>query len=173
MARHTLPATAIPSRRKFLRQGLAVGAGTLGAGLLAGAAPVFAAESTGAPTAGDVDLLRFAAAIEIIESDLWAQYNEFGGIQDDEVPGGRGNALYTAAILQLDTDMSQYIHDNTDDELRRDFTSGSSSRAAPACTPSSPSKPTMSSPCVSCSASGRARPCTSRRGPTKPATRPR
>lgn len=117
MTRESHLATAAPSRRKFLRQGLALGAGTLGAGLIAGGAPVFAAERASVPTAGDVDLLRFVAAVEIIESDLWAQYNEFGGIQDDEVPGGTGSPLYTAAIAQLDADMSQYIHDNTDDEF--------------------------------------------------------
>ena len=28
-----------------------------------------------------------------------------------------GNPLYTAAVSQLDSDMAQYIHDNTEDEL--------------------------------------------------------
>src|SRR5262249_53603934 len=45
------------------------------------------------------------------------QYNELGGIQDAEVPGGSGNPLYTAALAMLDEDMDQYIHDNTDDEI--------------------------------------------------------
>jgi hypothetical protein len=62
-------------------------------------------------------MLRFAAAAEIIEADLWLQYNELAGIQDTEVPGGTGNPAYTAAIAVLDSDMSQYIHDNTDDEF--------------------------------------------------------
>jgi len=39
-------------------------------------------------TAGDAALLRFAAAAEIIETDFWVQYNELGGIPDNEVPGG-------------------------------------------------------------------------------------
>src|SRR5581483_5663590 len=34
-----------------------------------------------------------------------------------EVPGGTGNPAYTAALAQLDEDMAQYIHDNTDDEI--------------------------------------------------------
>ena len=40
---------------------------------------------------GDAALLRFAAALEIIEADFWIQYNELGGVQDSEVPGGSGN----------------------------------------------------------------------------------
>ncbi|HEY5002621.1 MAG TPA: hypothetical protein VII61_05685 [Ktedonobacteraceae bacterium] len=106
------------SRRSFLRKGLAVGgAGTLGAGLLANGLPVFAAEKSQSPTKGDIAILRFLAAAEIIETDLWQQYNELAGIQDSEVPGGTGNAAYTAAISVLDSDMAQYIHDNTDDEI--------------------------------------------------------
>ena len=54
---------------------------------------------------------------EIIETDLWQQYNELAGIQDNEVPGGSGNDLYAEAVAQLDEDMDQYIHDNTEDEL--------------------------------------------------------
>jgi hypothetical protein len=67
-------------------------------------------------TEGDVNILRFLAAAEILETDLWQQYNEFGGVQDSEVPGGSGNSAYTAALENLDEDMPQYIHDNTDDE---------------------------------------------------------
>jgi hypothetical protein len=78
---------------------------------------LFAQESSsGSITAGDAAILRFLAAAEIIETDIWQQYNEFMGIQDNEVPGGSGNSLFTQAILQLDGDMPQYIHDNTDDE---------------------------------------------------------
>jgi len=66
---------------------------------------------------GDAAILRFLAAAEIIEADLWQQYNELAGIQDSEVPGGTGNPAYTAAVEVLDEDMDQYIHDNTDDEI--------------------------------------------------------
>jgi hypothetical protein len=62
-------------------------------------------------------MLRFAAAAEILETDLWVQYNELGGIQDSEEPDGTGNPAYTAALAVLDSDMAQYIHDNTDDEF--------------------------------------------------------
>src|SRR6266436_5306731 len=102
------------SRRSFLGTSLAVGAGTIGAGLLANA-PAVAAR--GGLTRGDADILRFLAAAEIIETDLWQQYNELGGIHDDEVPGGTGNPAYTEALAVLDEDMDQYIHDNTDDEI--------------------------------------------------------
>src|SRR6266851_2883703 len=110
------------SRRSLLK-GLAVGAGagTIGAELLnAGLLnnTLAHAQGTGAAlTNGDVAILRFLAAVEIIETDLWQQYNELGGIQDSEVPGGSGSAAYTAALQVLDGDMSQYIHDNTEDEI--------------------------------------------------------
>jgi hypothetical protein len=62
------------------------------------------------------------AAVEILETDLWQQYNELGGIQDDEVLGGSGSPAYTAALSVLDDDMDQYIHDNTEDEFsHQDF----------------------------------------------------
>src|SRR5438270_7678867 len=73
----------------------------------------------GSLTRGDAALLRFAAAAEILETDFWVQYNELGGVQDNEFPGGggTGNPAYTAALTVLDSDMAQYIHDNTDDEF--------------------------------------------------------
>jgi hypothetical protein len=112
---HTENAT---SRRSFLRGGLALGsAGAIGAGLLANGLPAFAAEKSSYLTSGDIAILRFLAAAEIIETDLWQQYNELGGIPDSEVPGGSGSAPYITALQVLDGDMSQYIHDNTEDEI--------------------------------------------------------
>src|SRR5437773_415622 len=106
------------SRRSFLSRGLAVGgAGVIGAGLLANGLPVFAEERSAYLTKGDVAILRFLSAAEILETDLWQQYNELGGIQDSEVPGGSGSPGYTAALAVLDEDMAQYIHDNTEDEF--------------------------------------------------------
>jgi hypothetical protein len=75
------------------------------------------ARASGGLTEGDAALLRFAAAAEILETDFWVQYNELGGVQDREVPGGTGNPDYTKAIEVLDEDMPVYIHDNTDDEF--------------------------------------------------------
>src|SRR5450759_2875752 len=105
------------SRRSFLGRSLAVGAGAVGAGMLTTGLPAFAQAEGGSLTKGDVAILRFLAAAEIIETDLWQQYNELGGIQDSEVPGGSGSKPYTDALKQLDGDMDQYIHDNTEDEF--------------------------------------------------------
>jgi hypothetical protein len=63
----------------------------------------------GGLTKGDAAILRFLAAAEILETDLWQQYNELGGIQDSEVPGGTGSPAYTSALAVLDSDMAQYI----------------------------------------------------------------
>jgi len=76
-----------------------------------------AAAETSGLTRGDAAILRFLAAAEILETDLWQQYNELAGIQDREVPGGSGNPAYAEAVAVLDEDMNQYIHDNTDDEF--------------------------------------------------------
>jgi hypothetical protein len=112
------------NRRSFLRNGLsAAGAVTAGAGLLTTSTSAAADDFKGNLgfggflSRGDAALLRFAAAAEIIETDFWVQYNELAGIPDSEVPGGTGNPAFTAAVSVLDSDMAQYIHDNTDDEF--------------------------------------------------------
>ena len=114
------PLKSFISRRYFLGASLAVGVGTIGAGLLATAPTASAKDKDkdkgGRLTKGDAAILRFLAAAEILETDLWQQYNELGGIQDTEVPGGTGSPEYTAAVAVLDEDMAQYIHDNTEDE---------------------------------------------------------
>jgi|SRR5579883_2175289 hypothetical protein len=101
------------ARRHFLRTSAIAGATLIGN--TPGAFAQLAEWSR--PTKGDVAILRFLSAVEQIESDLWLQYNELGGIQDSEVPGGSGNGPYTAALTNLDGDMPQYIHDNTEDEF--------------------------------------------------------
>jgi hypothetical protein len=101
----------VTSRRSFL---VGAGAGALGVGLLA---DLPLASASGTLTQGDESILRFLSAAEILETDFWQQYNELGGVQDSEVPGGSGNPEYTAALAVLDADMAQYIHDNTEDEF--------------------------------------------------------
>jgi Ferritin-like domain len=101
----------LSSRRSFL---VGAGAGVLGAEFFA---DLPLASARGRLTAGDEAILRFLAAAETLETDFWQQYNELGGVQDKEVPGGTGNKPYTAALAKLDADMAQYIHDNTDDEF--------------------------------------------------------
>jgi len=121
----------IVNRRSFMRHSLVAGAAaTVGAGILANSNFAVAQGDSDKLTKGDVAILQFLAAAEIIESDLWLQYQELGGVQDDEVatlaskliPGypakaTGGNPLYMQDLLPLDSDMSQYIHDNTEDEL--------------------------------------------------------
>jgi hypothetical protein len=84
-------------------------------------------DSGGSLSRGDAAILRFLCAAEIIESDLWEQYWELGnGTLDfashNPQPGTKltttnGNAAYIKALQILDTDMPQYILDNTDDEF--------------------------------------------------------
>jgi hypothetical protein len=115
-------------RRSFLK-----GLGVAGAAL--SAAPLLrvnasADDGGGSLSKGDAAILRFVAAAEIIETDIWLQYNELAGIQDGEVtrlaskliPGypsqvTGGNHDYTEDVKQFDGDMDQYISDNTEDEL--------------------------------------------------------
>jgi hypothetical protein len=102
---------SVVRRRAFLK-GLGVAGAMLPAGALL-ATGVSAAESEtaqGGLTKGDAAILRFLAAAEILETDLWQQYNELGGVDG-------GNAAYIAALQNLDGDMPQYITDNTDDEV--------------------------------------------------------
>jgi hypothetical protein len=100
------------NRRSFLQKGFAVGAGAAAGGLLANRAL-----AAGSLTTGDAALLRFPAALEILEADFWIQYNELAGVQDGEVSGGSGIPVYTKALEKLDSDMAVYVHDNTDDEI--------------------------------------------------------
>ena len=123
MTNHVLRCVApASSRRSFLKRGaFAAGAATVSSSLFERGITAFGQEGreekSGKLTKGDAALLRFAAAAEILETDFWVQYNELGGVQDSEVPGGTGNVPYTAALTKLDADMATYIHDNTDDEF--------------------------------------------------------
>jgi hypothetical protein len=112
--------TQPPSRNSIKRRSFLKGLGMTGAALSAGSlleTEAGASTRGNITTVGDVAILRFLAAAEILETDLWQQYNELGGIQDAEVPGGSGSPAYAAAIAFLDADMAQYIHDNTEDEM--------------------------------------------------------
>ena len=117
----------VVERRSFLK-----GLGMAGAALSAGT--LLAAEGTAQTSSGerrlskgDVALLQFATWAEIVESDLWIQYAELGGVgpsgggaaqASEEFQGFiGGNPAYTLALQNLDGDMPQYITDNTDDEL--------------------------------------------------------
>jgi hypothetical protein len=112
-------------RRSFMRSGLlAGGAAAVGAGLLANGTSARAQEREpgGHLNPGDAAILRFLAAAELIESDLWIQYEELGGIGNDqpiEVNPNPNPPLnpYQVALSNLDGDGPQYITSNTLDEV--------------------------------------------------------
>ena len=110
-------------RRSFMRSGLlASGAATIGVGLLANGTAVRAQEraSGGRLGQGDAAILRFLAAAELIESDLWTQYAELGGLTSGvplEVDPNQSLNSYQAALQNLDGDATQYITSNTLDEI--------------------------------------------------------
>jgi len=114
------PARRKVPRRTFLcRMGLGAIALAPGAALFSSASNAFGEEDAieSGIRVGDAALLRFAAALELLEADFWIQYNELGGVQDSEVPGGSGNPDYTEALEIIEDEMGDYIHDNTDDEI--------------------------------------------------------
>ena len=98
-------------RRSFLK-GIGIASAMVPAGALLATGVKAAGLSTSGRrlNSGDAAILRFLAAAEIIETDLWQQYNELGGVNG-------GNPSYIAALQNLDGDMPQYITDNTDDEV--------------------------------------------------------
>src|SRR6202044_3566035 len=107
--------------RSFMKGSVVAGAATMGAGILAGRLPAFAATENSSPlTEGDIAILRFLAAAELIESDLWQQYAELGGLtsgQPIEVDPNQTLNSYQAALSNLDGDGPQYITSNTNDEI--------------------------------------------------------
>ena len=121
------------SRRSFLQASLATGGAIAGAAVLGGR-KTFAQTSPSTSgqssifaslerlTSGDVAILKFLAAAELIESDLWTQYAELGGIGNNppiELDPNRGQELnpYQMALSNLDSDGPQYITSNTLDEV--------------------------------------------------------
>ena len=112
----------IRNRRSFLKTGLTAAGATVGAGLLAHGTKALAQSTSSSINAGDIAMLQFLAAGEAIEADFYDQYNELGGIQDSEVPGGGGNPIYRERLRKIDKNLPQYIHDIADDEQsHRDF----------------------------------------------------
>ena len=65
------------------------------------------ADGGGSLNRGDVAILRFLAAAEILETDLWQQYNELA----------LGNAAFQGALQMLDGDMPTYVNQNTRNEF--------------------------------------------------------
>ena len=113
------PITRSVDRRSFMKSSLLAGGAAVGAGLLANA--TFAkAQSGRSLSASDAAILRFLAAAELIESDLWTQYAELGGIGTNppiEVDPNQTLNPYQVALSNLDGDAPQYITSNWKDEL--------------------------------------------------------
>ena len=103
------------NRRSFLKTGFAA-AGAAAAGVVLSEHSMSVAQASGL-SAGDVAILQFLAAGEALEADFYTQYNELGGIQDNEVPGGSDDRIYSEKLRRIDPNFSQYIHDITDDEM--------------------------------------------------------
>jgi len=102
--------TAPPGRRNLL-QGMGLASAALTASLLPRGARAQTVARATKPTSGDIALLRFVAYAELVESDLWQQYAELGGL-NTEAPNP-----YQEAFNRLDGDSGQYITSNTNDEI--------------------------------------------------------
>jgi hypothetical protein len=102
------------NRRSFLKNGLAASAATVGVGLISNGLSALGADHDREISEGDAAILRFLAAAEILETDLWVQYTELAG---QDAP----DSAYKTGLIQLDGDMPQYISDNTDDELSHEL----------------------------------------------------
>ena len=96
-------------RRSFLkRMGLGGATALLPVGgWLASEVEARADGNGGGITRGDIAILRFLAAAEILEADLWQQYNELA----------LGNAAFQQALQVLDGDMPTYVNQNTRNEF--------------------------------------------------------
>src|SRR5271155_5040296 len=109
------------NRRSLLRTGaLAGGAVAIGAGLMSSEALASGQFGEDRLSKGDIAILRFLAAAELIESDLWIQYAELGGLTSGkpiEVDPNQTLNAYQTALSNLDGDGPQYITSNTLDEV--------------------------------------------------------
>jgi hypothetical protein len=114
-----LPIKRSVDRRSFMKGGLLAGGAVMGAGLLGNGTLARAQSVGGSLNPGDVAILQFLAAAELIEADLWTQYAELGGIGKNppiEVAPNQPLNDYQIALSNLDPDGPQYITSNTLDE---------------------------------------------------------
>ncbi len=91
-------------RRSFLYGGLTAGVATVGAGLI-GDQPAFASRANRQCSPGDIAILKFLAAVELVENDLWGQYSRLAVY----------NEGFNRALSNIDPSLVRY---NTD--IRRD-----------------------------------------------------
>ena len=103
------PRGAVPSsRRSFFKSGalMSVAAGLVGGGLLTTPSRSIAGVVGPDPTAGDIAILKFLAAAELLECDLWGQYCELA----------TGNRPFIAALRRIDAGLPEYICQDFADE---------------------------------------------------------
>ena len=109
MAKSETPVTGSNGRlkrRTFIKR-LGLGGALVPASALLTGRTVAGAGLGGGLSRGDAAILKFLAAIEILESDLWQQYNELA----------LGNESYQLALNVLDGDEATYVNLNTRDEF--------------------------------------------------------
>jgi hypothetical protein len=93
------------NRRAFLTKAATVGIGLPFAGILGTATTAFASEGSG-PTPSDIAVLKFLAAAEFVEEDLWGQYCELA----------TNNSGYRDALRRIDVSLPAYICQDHNDE---------------------------------------------------------
>lgn len=95
--------SSLANRRSFLQGGAASAAAL---GLAGSALPMFGQVNAGSVTAGDIAILKFLAAAELVEDDLWQQYCELAV----------SNPGFNRALRRIDKSLVRYICDDRDDE---------------------------------------------------------
>jgi hypothetical protein len=93
--------TGLTSRRGLLR-----GGALLGAAAATGGFSLLSAFDRSKITPGDIAILKFLAAAELIEDDLWQQYCELAV----------DNPTFNRALRRIDRSLIRYICDDRDDE---------------------------------------------------------
>jgi hypothetical protein len=82
-------------RRSFLRTGAIAGTALVASASAMAQHVAAADDSDRGLTKGDIAILRLLAAVELIESDLWLQYAELGGVMR------RRNGLMAWSIMGM------------------------------------------------------------------------
>ena len=105
---HSLTQPSAPgSRRSFFSKTLTGGAAALAlASIPFSTSRVMAGVTGPDPTAGDIAILKFLAAAELLECDLWGQYCELA----------TGNRPFIAALRRIDAGLPEYVCQDFADE---------------------------------------------------------
>lgn len=112
MSSSSVEGKAVSSRRTFLANGASIGAAALAAAALGSKSAIAEFTQATGPidrsriTPGDIAILKFLAAAELVEDDLWQQYTELA----------IRNAGYNRALRRIDRSLIRYIQNDRDDE---------------------------------------------------------